>query len=109
MTVRFASANHPVRRLGWRAAGRGLLLPARARAANDNGPVEPAPARFDPVLIEALRHFAVHGLASVESALKLAAEAAARGDAEARDHWRSIARMFDGRFAARARRALIQD
>ena len=36
MTVRFASANHPVRRLGWRAAGRGLIAPALARACNDN-------------------------------------------------------------------------
>ena len=36
MSVRFASTNHPVRRLGWRAAGRGLIAPALARAANDN-------------------------------------------------------------------------
>ena len=111
MSVRFASTNHPVRRLGWRAAGRGLLSPALARAANDNrrqgaeGVTEPAP--FDPLLTEALRHFAIHGLASAEAAVDAAADAAARGDAEAQDHWLALTRMFDRRLAARAGRELI--
>jgi hypothetical protein len=111
MSVRFASTNHPVRRLGWRAAGRGLLAPALARAANDNrrlgpdGVAEPAP--FDPLLTEALRHFAVHGLASAEAAVDAAADAAVRGDADAQDHWLAITRMFDRRLAARAGRELI--
>ena len=42
MSVRFASANNPARRLGWRAAGRGLIAPALARAVNDNGAALPA-------------------------------------------------------------------
>ena len=111
MSVRFASTNHPVRRLGWRAAGRGLLAPALARAANDNrrlgadGAAEPAP--FDPLLTEALRHFAIHGFASAEAAVDAAADAAARGDAEAQDHWLAITRMFDRRLAARAGKPLI--
>lgn len=106
MSVRFASANHPVRRLGWRAAGRGLVAPALARAVNDNGAAVAAQARFDPLLGEALRHFAVHGLAAAEAAVDAATEASARGDADAKDHWLAITQMFDRRLAARAVRVL---
>lgn len=110
MSVRFASTNHPARRLGWRAAGRGLIAPVLARAANDNrvdvDAGHPAPTRFDPLLAEALRHFAVHGLASAEAAVDLAAEARARGDSNGQDHWLAITQMFDRRMAARAERAI---
>lgn len=111
MSVRFASANHPVRRLGWRAAGRGLIAPVLARAANDNAvpgvTLSLAPSTtFDPLLADALRHFAVHGLASAEAAVELAAEATQRGDANAKDHWLAITQMFDRRLAARAGRVL---
>lgn len=111
MSVRFASANHPARRLGWRAAGRGLIAPALARAANDNGQTGAgsaarAPGRFDPLLTAALRHFAVHGLAAAEAAADLAAEAAFQGDADARDHWLAVTRMFDRRLAGRSAREL---
>jgi len=106
MSVRFASANNPARRLGWRAAGRGLIAPALARAANDNGDVVEGAARFDPLLTDALRHFAVHGLASADAAVDLAAEACSRDDADARDHWLAVTRMFDRRLAARLTRAL---
>lgn len=110
MSVRFASANHPVRRLGWRAAGRGLIAPALARAANDNLlPVADnaaPPHRFDPLLIEALRHFAVHGLAAAHAASDGARDAVSRGDCGETDHWLAITRMFDPRLANRARREL---
>jgi hypothetical protein len=106
MSVRFASANNPARRLGWRAAGRGLVAPALARAVNDNGEPVPAPTRYDPLLAEALRHFVVHGLAAAEAAAELAAEAGSRDDADARDHWLAVTRMFDRRLAARAERVL---
>ncbi len=105
MSVRFASANNPARRLGWRAAGRGLIAPALARAANDNrregAAVVNGTAQFDPLLTDALRHFAVHGLASADMAVDLAAEASSRDEADARDHWLAITRMFDRRLAAR--------
>jgi len=110
MSVRFASANHPARRLGWRAAGRGLIAPVLARAANDNGErvsaAQPTLPGFDPLLADALRHFAVHGLSAADAAVELAAEAGARGDANAKDHWLAITQMFDRRLAARAERAL---
>ncbi len=107
MSVRFASANHPVRRLGWRAAGRGLVAPALARAANDNGAATAGAARLDPVLTDALRHFAVHGLAAAETAVEAAADAVTRGDAEGQAHWLAITRMFDRRMAIRVRAELI--
>lgn len=110
MSVRFASANHPVRRLGWRAARRGLVAPALARASNDNGAGPAAAAAgaaaaalpIDPLLAEALRHFAVHGLAAAEAALSAAEDAAARGDASAREHWLAITGLFDRRLAGLA-------
>lgn len=110
MSVRFASANNPARRLGWRAAGRGLIAPALARAANDNlcsgGDVLQGSVCFDPLLADALRHFAVHGLASADAAVDLAAEASSRDDADGRDHWLAVTRMFDRRLAARLDREL---
>lgn len=106
MSVRFASTNHPVRRLGWRAAGRGLVAPALARTANDNGAGNAAaqarPAPFDPLLTEALRHFAVHGLASAEAAFDAAGAAAKAGDAQGYAHWLAITGMFDRRRAVTA-------
>ena len=111
MSVRFASANHPVRRLGWRAAVRGLVAPALARAANDNArlgsDLNEGAAKFDPVLTDALRHFAVHGLASAEAAVDAAVDAGQRGDAKGQEHWLAITQMFDRRLAARAGRELI--
>lgn len=107
MSVRFASANHPLRRLGWRAAGRGLIAPALARAANDNHDGLPEAALFDPVMTEALRHFAVHGLASAEAALIAATAADARGDDCAKDQWLAITQMFDRRLAARLAQARL--
>lgn len=106
MSVRFASANHPLRRLGWRAAGRGLVAPALARAGNDNGDAMPgahaSASPFEPMLIEALRHFAVHGLAAAEAALDEAEAASLAGDAQARAHWLAITCMFDRRRAVAA-------
>jgi len=111
MSVRFASANHPVRRLGWRAAVRGLVAPALARAANDNArpgsDIDKGAAPFDPVLTDALRHFAVHGLASAEAAVEAAADAGQRGDARGQEHWLAVTQMFDRRLAARAGAELI--
>lgn len=112
MSVRFASTNRPGRRLGWRAAGRGLIAPVLARAANDNarpdgteaGEGFAAARRFDPMLVDALKHFAVHGLASATAARDAADEAALRGDSDDKDRWLAITSMFDRRLVrARAR------
>jgi hypothetical protein len=106
MSVRFAPANNPARSIGWQAGWRGLVCRARALAANDNPGAEvglPLPSRaFDPLLAEALRHFAVHGLGAVDAALDEAALAAASGDGNAKDHWLAITQMFDRRRAVAA-------
>jgi hypothetical protein len=101
MSVRFAPANNPARSIGWQAGWRGLVCRARALAANDNAGAAtdaPLPSRaFNPLLTEALRHFAVHGLGAVDAALDEAALAAANGDGNAKDHWLAITQMFDRR------------
>lgn len=114
MSVRFASTNQPGRRLGWRAAGRGLIAPVLARAANDNRTLtdgampadDAAHKQFDPLLVDALRHFAVHGLASATAAMDEADDAMLRGDADAKDHWLAITQMFDRRLVSHAARVL---
>lgn len=85
---------------------RGMIAPALARAANDNGDQPRQTVTFDPLLTEALRHFAVHGLAAAEAARDEAGEAHSRGDAEARSHWLAVTGMFDRRLAAAASREL---
>lgn len=106
MSVRFAPANNPARHIGWRAGWRGLVGRARAQAANDDpgaiAHVPPPGGAFDPLLTEALRHFAVHGLGAVDAAAEEAALAAASGDGNAKDHWLAITQMFDRRRAVAA-------
>ena len=106
MSVRFASARNAVRPFGWHATGRGIVCRAQALAANDNGAAARRITGFDPLLTEALRHFAVHGLAAAETALIEAEEARMRRDAEAKAHWLAITGMFDRRLAATATRDL---
>jgi hypothetical protein len=49
----------------------------------------------------------VRGLAAAETAADLAAKAALRDDADAKDHWLAVTRMFDRRLAAHAGRTLV--
>lgn len=77
---------------------------AMRRAANDNR-AEHGAGRFDPVLADAIRHFARHGLASAEAACKAAAVAHAQHNGAAFEHWLAIARNFDRRRAAETERA----
>lgn len=111
MSVRFASASDPARHSGWRAEWRGLVGRVRAQAANDNpgtaGTSEQQGCYLDPLLREALRHFAVHGLNAVDAALDEAEQSAARGDGNAKDHWLAITQMFDRRRAAAASAVIV--
>lgn len=77
-------------------------MQAQARAANDDGDTARPKTAFDPLLTEALKHFAVHGLSAVEAALDEAEQARADGDANAKDRWLAITQMFDRRRAAAA-------
>lgn len=107
MSVRFSAAHNPARLIGWHARGRGLVWPALTRAANDNTALRADPARtaarFDPLLADALRHFATHGLGVVDAALVEAEQALTAGDGAAKARWLAITRMFDRRRAATAK------
>jgi len=86
------------------------LWPALTRAANDNASLRTVPARtaaaFDPLLVDALRHFATHGLGAVDAALNEAEQALAAGDGAAQAHWLAITQLFDRRRAAAAKRRI---
>lgn len=103
MTVRFAPARTHARQIGWHAQGRGLVWAALQSCANDDGDPPVRGTAFDPLLTDALRHFAVHGLGAVEAALDEAAQARADGDGNAKDRWLAITQMFDRRSAAAAK------
>lgn len=107
MSIRLAPAHDPARLAGRQADTRGLVTRVRVMAANDNGAAadQPAPGAFDPVLVEALRHFARHGLDSARVAHAEAARAGAQGNAPVAEQWIAITGMFDRRLAAAARRA----
>lgn len=66
------------------------------RAANDNA----ARVGHDPVLRDALKHFARHGLAAAEVARQEAEKAFFADDRRGYDHWLSICRTLDRRMAA---------
>ncbi|MBU2587933.1 MAG: hypothetical protein KJ872_07455 [Alphaproteobacteria bacterium] len=102
MTVRFAPARNRARLIGWYAQGRGLVHLAQVSAANDDGDGALPGTGFDPLLTDALRHFATHGLGVVKAALDEAEHARAAGDTEANAHWLAITGMFDRRRAAAA-------
>lgn len=113
MSVRFAPAHNPVRLIGWHARGRGLVWLAQTRVANDDAGLGVEAARpaatFDPLLADALRHFAAHGLGVVEAALGEAENAQATGDGPAEARWLAITSMFDRRRAAAASRQQFFD
>jgi hypothetical protein len=108
MSIRLAPAHDPARLAGWKADGRGLVTRVRVMAANDNAADDAVavPGAFDPVLVEALRHFARHGLDSARVAHAEAARAAGDGNAPVADQWIAITGMFDRRLAAAAKRVL---
>lgn len=68
-------------------------------AANDNSGAPTTNGAFDPLLTEALLHFATHGLRAAEAALDAAQDAQARGDAQAKRRWLAITGLFDRRRA----------
>lgn len=66
------------------------------RAANDNA----ARHGHDPVLRDALKHFARHGLGAAEVARQEAERAFFAGERDSYRHWLAICRTLDRRMAA---------
>jgi len=97
MTIRFAAARPA---LLW-----GVTIDTRAtqvrRPANDIGGDGPHGDAFghDPLLRDALKHFAAHGLGAADSARAAAERAFFAGDRQAYRHWLAICRMLDRRMA----------
>ncbi|MFC0588169.1 hypothetical protein ACFFF7_01950 [Novosphingobium aquiterrae] len=71
------------------------------RAANDNLGRQ----RHDPVLRDALKHFARHGMAAAQVARQHAEQAFFADDGQAYRHWLAICRTLDRRLAASCERA----
>lgn len=109
MSIRLALAQDPARIAGRHAAGRGLVTRVQVMAVNDNEgalaegtEAESASGRFDPVLVDALRHFARHGLDAAHIAYREAQRAASEGNTPGAAHWIAITAQFDRRLAASA-------
>jgi hypothetical protein len=99
MSIRFAPATGSRHNVAAR-----LIAPQRCRglrlaAANDNPQAASAKAAFDPLLVDALRHFAAHGLNAAPRARSAARAALAAGSRAGFDHWTAITGLFDPRLA----------
>jgi hypothetical protein len=99
MTLRLAAAQDPARTAGRHAERRGLVARVQRAAANDHDTPAHGVAALDPVVIAALRHFAVHGLDAANAARTCAEDARQVGDIAAVQHWQAITGMFDRRAA----------
>lgn len=92
MTIRLATV-HPAAPLFFSPVQQRLVV---QRAANDNA----GAAQRDPVLREALMHFARHGLGAANHARDEAERAFFSDDREAYRHWLAVCRTLDRRMAA---------
>jgi len=81
---------------------RGSKVRLRSRAANDNA----VRIGQDPLLRDALKHFAAHGLGAAEEARAQAERAFFRGDREGYRHWLAICRTLDRRIATNLARRI---
>lgn len=100
MSIRFAAAPLSM------AAFFGCLRVARSlpHAANDNG--NGNPRALDPMLCDALRHFAEYGLGAAAQARHEAESCHARGDFAGFADWLEICRQLDRRMARNLERKL---
>ena len=105
MSIRFAPATGSRHDVAARLLAPHRCAGLRLAAANDN-PQDTCPdAAFDPLLVDALRHFARHGLDAAPRARNAARTALAAGSAAGFDHWVAITALFDPRLARQTRRA----
>lgn len=92
MPIRFAAAR-PALRHSLAPRARARLI---GRAANDN---HVAVHGHDPLLRDALKHFAAHGLGAAETARQSAERAFFAGDRQTYLYWLGICRTLDRRMA----------
>lgn len=98
MSIRFAAAG----------TGEAAAVSRVLRACRPTMPANDTDHGLDQDLLlhSALRHFARHGLGSVDFARSAAIEAHAQGESEAARHWLDICRKFDRRTARHLTRKL---
>lgn len=99
MSLRFAPARTPARSPIARALARRTVAPA----ANDNA--DPGIAD-DPVLVAALRLFAVHGLGAAMVAARNASRAGEVGNHDEREAWQAVSSALGNRQPSRMGRRL---
>lgn len=100
MTIRFASA----RDIAASPFARVLIQGRVLQAANDNL----GWGSHGPMLAEALRHFARHGLGAAKAARNMAEDAWLEGDRAGYEHWLEICRILDRRMALKTSIAVEQ-
>lgn len=101
MSIRFAPATGSRHDLATRLQAPRRLEVLRLQAANDNN-AKTGAATFDRLLVNALRHFARHGLDAAPSARRAALAADNQSDFA---HWVAITQLFDPRLARQTERA----
>ena len=106
MSIRFAPARGSRHDLCAHVLNPRQAAQWRQHAANDN-PFAAGAARFDPLLVDALQHFARHGLNAAPRAQVAASGALAAGHHAEFDHWLAITRLFDARLARQTESALV--
>lgn len=99
MSIRFAPATCSRHNVAARLIAPRRCAGLRLRAANDNPQGEHLQAMFDPLLVDALRHFARHGLDAAPRARSAALAMLGSGSRAGFDHWLAITGMFDPRLA----------
>lgn len=103
MSIRFAPALGSSCHLPGLLRGRAAGLWLRRSAANDNAAAADSGA-FDPVLVEALRHFARDGMKAARTAEAAARAALIAGDDGQAEHWFGLAACLDRGLARRLAR-----
>lgn len=106
MSIRFAPAAGSPHHLSAVILAPGAAHGQRLRAANDNC-ASAAAAAFDPMLVEALRHFGRHGLNAAAAAHRKAEAALNAGSRTGFEYWLGITRNFDPRLARKAEHSAL--
>ncbi len=107
MSIRFAPATGSRHDVAARLVAPNSLAGLRLRAVNDNSQGRSTEAVFDPLLVDALRHFARHGLDAAPRARVAASTALAAGSVAGFDHWVAITALFDPRLARQTKHAAL--
>lgn len=103
MSIRFAPAVGSACYIPALLRGKSLTFWLRRQPANDNT-APPESAAFDPLLVEALQHFARDGLKAAHTAQAAANDSLKKGDRAGFEHWLGLTRYLDRGLARQSER-----